>query len=95
MPDILVLFVLVWMTIGTGLLFYSRPRSIAAKRIRIVVLGAVFGSVVMLSLHSGIPMTSGEAYLSIGLPVIQHEYSDSGALPGSGPGRCVGDGGWS
>src|SRR5258707_790406 len=69
MPDILVLFVLVWMTIGTGLLFYSRPRSIAAKRIRIVVLGAVFGSVVMLSLHSGIPMTSGEAYLSIGLPV--------------------------
>jgi hypothetical protein len=68
-PDLLVLFVLVWMTIGTGLLFYFCPLSIAARRIRVVVLTAVFGSVVALSLHSAIPMTRGEAYLQIGLPV--------------------------
>jgi hypothetical protein len=69
MPDLFVLVALVWMTIGTGLLFYFRPRSLAAKRVRMVVLGAVFGSVVAMSLHSEIPMTSGEAYLAIGLPI--------------------------
>ena len=69
MADLYVLFVLVWMTIGTGLLFYFRPLSLAAKRMRMVILAGVFGTVVTLSLHSGIPSTSGEAYLAIGLPI--------------------------
>jgi hypothetical protein len=69
MPDLFALVAFVWMTIGTGLLFYFRPRSLAAKRVRMVVLGAVFGSVATMSLHLGIPMTSGEAYLAIGLPI--------------------------
>jgi len=68
-PDLLLLFVLVWLTIGTGLLFYFRPFSLVARRVRMVVLAAVFGSVIALSLHSAILMTRGEAYLYIGLPV--------------------------
>jgi hypothetical protein len=69
MPDLLLLFVLVWMTIGTGLLFYFRPLSLAAKRIRMVVAAAVFGSAMTLSLHSGIADTSRGAFLEIGFPI--------------------------
>jgi uncharacterized membrane protein len=68
-PDLVVLFVLAWMTIGTGALFYFRPLSIAAKRMRVVVFVAVCGSAVTLSLHSGIPNTSGRAVFAIGLPI--------------------------
>jgi hypothetical protein len=68
MPDLVVFIVLVWMTISMGLLFYFHPLSIAAKRIRIVVLAAMCGSVVTLSLHSAIADTKRGVFLEIGLP---------------------------
>ena len=68
MRDLLILFVLAWIIVSTGLLFYFQALSVAARRLRIVVLAAVFGSVVAISLHSEIPMTSGKAYMAVGLP---------------------------
>ena len=68
MQDLLVLFVLAWMTVGTGLLFYFRPSSSATRGLRRVVIAAMLGSAGALLLHSEIPMTSGRAYLAVGLP---------------------------
>jgi hypothetical protein len=68
MRDLLVFVVVAWMIIGTGLLLYFRPLSVAARGMRMVVLAAMFGSAVAMSLHREIPMTSGNAYLSVGLP---------------------------
>src|SRR6516164_301657 len=68
-PDLGVLFILVWMTLGIGLLSYFRPRSIAANRIRTIVLVGMFGAIVTLSSHMAIPLTKGDAYLEIWLPL--------------------------
>lgn len=68
MQDLVVLVVVAWMIIGTGLVLYFRPLSVTARGMRMVVLAAMFGSAVAMSLHSEIPMTSGKAYLSVGLP---------------------------
>ena len=68
MPDLLVPIVLAWIVIGTGLLFYFPPPSIAARRIRVVVLAAMLGLAVAMFLHIDIPNTSGRAYVAVGLP---------------------------
>jgi hypothetical protein len=69
LSDLLLLVVLLWMTIGTGLLFCFPPVSITAKRIRMAVLVGMFGAVGALSMHSAIPMTKGDAYLQIWIEI--------------------------
>jgi hypothetical protein len=68
MQDLIVLIVGAWIIIATGLVFYFRPLSVAARVLRMVVLAGMFGSAVAMCLHSGIPMTSGKAYVAVGLP---------------------------
>ena len=67
MPD-LALIAVAWMIIGTGLMFYVRPFSTTAKAIRAVVIAAFSGSGLAMLSHIGIPMTSGKAYVAVGLP---------------------------
>lgn len=81
MQDLIMPFVLGWMIVGTGLLFYFPPLSVAARRIRIVALAAMLGSGVAMTLHITVPMTSGKAYLAVGLPwghdvKLYHPYAD-------------------
>ncbi len=81
MQDLFMLFVLAWMTVGTGLLSYFPPLSVAARRIRMAVLASMFGSGGAMSLHMSVPNTTGRAYLAVGLPFgpnvkLYHPYAD-------------------
>jgi hypothetical protein len=65
--DFAVLLVLIWLTLGTGLLFYFPPLSLTAKRIRVFVCVAVFVFVLNLSLHTAIVDTKTGALFEVGL----------------------------
>ena len=69
MTDLVEFAGILWLILGTGLLFYFTPLSVGARKIRIVALAAMFLCIVFLSTNISVPMTAGRAYVSIALPI--------------------------
>ena len=60
--------ILIWLIIGTGALFYFPPKSFATQRMREAIFAAVFASVLLLTIHTSVPMTAKKAVVEIGFP---------------------------
>ena len=68
MTDVFVLLILIWLIVGTGVLFYFPPASLAAKKMRQIICAAIGVSVLFLAIHTDVPMTAKEAVIEVGLP---------------------------
>jgi len=69
MADTFSLLVVSWGIVGIGLLFYFSPLSIGARRMRAYIVTGICLSLAFLTISASVPMTAGEAYVEIGLPI--------------------------
>ncbi len=69
MTDLIDPAIILWLIVGTGIVFYFTPLSVGAKRMRIVTLASFFLCIVFLSTNMSVPMTAGDAYVRIGFPI--------------------------
>ncbi|HET9305949.1 MAG TPA: hypothetical protein VFO46_07990 [Candidatus Sulfotelmatobacter sp.] len=68
MTDLIGFAVILWLIVGTGLVFYFTPVSVGARKMRIIALAAILLCIVFLSTQVSVPMSAGRAFVWIGAP---------------------------
>ena len=69
MRDLIELAVILWLIVGTGLVFYFTPLSVGARKMRVIALAAILLCIVFLSTQVSVPMSAGRAFVWIGVPI--------------------------